>query len=66
VKRAAGYGVEFRSGAKVVWRGRTRAPRLQVSRARLPAGRYRWFVWRLNGRGKRKGRAVVDARITIR
>ena len=65
-QRAHGYRIEFRAGSKVVLRVRTQTTRLRVPPARLPPGRYRWVVWRLNGHGDPVGAPLVDAILTIR
>jgi hypothetical protein len=65
-KAPGGYRLEFRSGSKVVFRTRTRATRLHVSRSILGQKRYRWLVWRLNAQGRAVGSALVDATVRIR
>ncbi len=65
VKGAAHYRVEFRRGGRVVQTTETSAPRLHVTAASLPPGRYRWRVWPLDRSGARFGRAIVDASVNI-
>jgi hypothetical protein len=66
VKTASGYLIEFRSGAKLILRVRTRAARLHLSRKQLHRGRYRWLVWALNHSGSPAGKPLVDSNVRIR
>jgi outer membrane biosynthesis protein TonB len=59
---AAGYRVQFRRGAQVVYATTTKGPRLHVDAARLPPGKYRWQVQVL---GRDAAAPIVDASVSI-
>lgn len=62
---ARAYRVEFSRAGRVVLSQTTTAARLRVDPSRLPSGRYRWRVWRLDRGLVPVGPAIVDAIVTI-
>lgn len=62
---AAGYRVEFRRGARVVYSTTTKEARLHVAAARLPPGKYRWQVRGLDRGGRAAGAPLVDAAVSV-
>lgn len=62
---ARAYRVEFSRAGRVVLSQTTTAARLRVDPSRLPSGRYRWRVWRLDRGPLPVGHAIVDAIVTI-